>query len=498
MFKYMYNHYFFLLLLVIVAKSVAFIILTKNARFVNVFDALESSPLFDFSIDLDCGNKSHLVFYIWKVQIEERDDIFDTVNIEKINGYYFCYKHKSYKELLSKNQIKKYGEKCGDFYPKDCGIIDTSNQHLCVEDTEKCPLYDIGIGERKISAEYDYNENAKVYYNNDNYNKKNKKILGKLLLSQGQPCYSLNEILWRKFNDKKEISGNLECKLNIFDKMNDDRFKNKGNIEYKQLYEDNLSEENQNVVMKYIKGNEIVSLFTREFIGIDLSCNRKYNFKKDYVTIIRRNQNNERICFFVEFFIMSSYLSLNSKIFGDKNSKWNVECVLASSTCLIFIIPVLLTFIICKSIFLGEIINHNLSYNCSDMISNEVFRKENENTAKSILFFSIDLIIEIFIFLFISLYLSIFFLCRKEKQTPKENNNKIIINQGNNPHHNNCQSQIPMNPSNGVTDMLNKTIKRDLPEYQKEKSNASSHLSDQTPPPPPNDPLSQPPNSTKV
>ena len=33
--------------------------------------------------------------------------IVDKTNIDKINGYYFCYKYKSYRRLLYNNQIKK-------------------------------------------------------------------------------------------------------------------------------------------------------------------------------------------------------------------------------------------------------------------------------------------------------------------------------------------------------------------------------------------------------
>ena len=62
------------------------------------------------------------------------------------------------------DQIIKNGENWTDDYKKDCGIIDTLNQHLYIKDTEKYPLYGIDIGERKDSTDYDYNEAAKLYY----------------------------------------------------------------------------------------------------------------------------------------------------------------------------------------------------------------------------------------------------------------------------------------------------------------------------------------------
>ena len=52
----------------------------------------------------------------------------------------------------------------------------------------------------------------------------------------------------------------------------------------------------------------------------------------------------------------------------------------------------LLIFIICHSVFLSRIINNDISYNCSDDITNEVLRKERENTKKTILHTNINLI----------------------------------------------------------------------------------------------------------
>ena len=37
----------------------------KETDFNNIFDTFESSPLFDFSIDDNCGIKSHIIFHVW-------------------------------------------------------------------------------------------------------------------------------------------------------------------------------------------------------------------------------------------------------------------------------------------------------------------------------------------------------------------------------------------------------------------------------------------------
>ena len=178
----------FIFIMLIPITNLTFYFFIKEANFVNVFDIYESSPLFDFNLGLNCNGKSSIVFYRWEgrkdrkrieahgysgEQIEET--IHDITDIGKINCYYFCYKHISYKDLLYNGQIIKDGEKCGNYYQKDCGIIDTLKQHLCIKDEEKCPLYDVGIGKNKNSTYYDYNEEAEIYYNNDNYNDENKK-----------------------------------------------------------------------------------------------------------------------------------------------------------------------------------------------------------------------------------------------------------------------------------------------------------------------------------
>ena len=59
-------------------------------------------------------------------------------------------------------------------------------------------------------------------------------------MNDGQPCYDINEKLWRQFDSCKIADNHLKCKLEVFGKLNDDRYENKGSITYKMLYKDNL------------------------------------------------------------------------------------------------------------------------------------------------------------------------------------------------------------------------------------------------------------------
>jgi len=136
-----------------------------------------------------------------------------------------------------------------------------------------------------------------LYYNNDNYykNNANKKIIGKLILSDGQPCYKINETLWRKFDSDEAGEEHIKCQLEIFGKYNDDRFKQKGDITYNQIYKDNLSDGNYELLKNKLKDLK-VSLYSREFLGMDKVCDEKTNISKDKYEKLKKNQRMESYC----------------------------------------------------------------------------------------------------------------------------------------------------------------------------------------------------------
>jgi hypothetical protein len=77
------------------------------------------------------------------------------------------------------------------------------------------------------------------------------------------------------------------------------------------------------------------------------------------------------------------------------------------------IIIVFLTFIacmICSGVNLARMLYYNISYDCSDSITNEVFRKENQNTKIQILFTAINLGFDVF-FIFIHILAIFFYVC---------------------------------------------------------------------------------------
>ena len=413
----------------------------KPTDFESILEVFESSPLFDFYIDKEC-RYSNVIFHVWEGRTEfglestrkgtvyTKLNYLDETEIDRINGYRFCYTPKKYMDLLYNNQIIKKEEQCSSKYPQDCGTIDTLEQHLCIKQEEKCPLYDVTLNEPSNKQDYNIAGDANniFYYNNENYNIANKKIIGSLILNDGQPCYRLGEKLWKKFIIQEYTENHLECTLEIFGEKTDKRYENKGNVTYKSLYQI-LPEESKKLILDEIKGDEYVSLYKREFIGIDKKCDEKYDINRYNYQTLRSAQKMEKTCLLVESIIILClfFLLVLSFIFNyfDKSPDYVFFVLLFLFICFF---PVFICFI-CQSVFLGRMIKFDLSYDCSDKITNEVIRKENINTQRSIKFTAINLAFDILYLLVngINIYL---YKCYSEskEELPKEiaiNNHKI-------------------------------------------------------------------------
>ena len=417
-----------IIILIISVIHLVFFFYIKQTDFSNIFDVFESSPLFDFSLEINCETLDHVVFHVWegrettnyyynrKGHRHSVKGTADITDIAKINRYKFCFKKISYRDLLYNGQIIKKGESCPQEYNQNCGIIDTLDQQLCIKNSENCPLYDVGIGERLDTSNYYNYINADVYYNNENYNKENKKIIGKLILNEGQPCYKIDEKLWRKFSSDEAGEEHLKCEFEVFDKLNDDRYDNRGDITYKKIYEDNLGIDVYTQVFKDVEvqlNNKKVTLYKREFLGIDKACDEKANLNKDNYEKLREYQNDEKLCVLIEAIIIFSILIaviIYIIIIKCKRRPFNYN------TLLVFLIICLVLnslCIICQSVFLESIIKYDFSYDCSDEITNEVSRLENLNTKKSIKYSAINLGADAFYILFNALAFLIVILMKK-------------------------------------------------------------------------------------
>ena len=414
---------------------------------VNTLDIFDASPLFDFSISNNCQNKSFIVFHKWGgrkkyewtlesdmdgYEFNEKEIILDETDLTLINGRYLCYKHKSYKDLLYNGQIIKKGTECPLNYSQNCGKIDTLEKELCIKDTEKCPLYDLGIGFKKDLDNYIYDDIANIYYNNYNYNETNKTIIGKLILNEGQPCYNSTEKLWRQFDSEEAAKTHLQCEFEVFGKYNDDRYEQRGNISYKTLYKDNLNQKCQNLVLDNLKGDEVVYLYKRGLFGIDKECDEKNNFNRDAFGIISDNQNMERSLLLVEGIIIfiNTFIIFIIDIMFIRCTKNEIKVPSFILCCFYSIyIGMIISCFICHIVFLFRIIKNDISdYNCSDSITNEVIRKETLFIKTNILYIKINLAVDFCILLgnFLAVIIGIILgKCDKGKSNKEvDSNNK--------------------------------------------------------------------------
>ena len=169
--------------------------------------------------------------------------------------------------------------------------------------------------------------------------------------------------------------------------------------------------------MNDIKGNEVVSLFSREFLGIDKECDEKCHLNNNDYNILEKTKGREKVSVLFKFiFLLVNKMGFYPFIFCMLNNKEFSDLLIFYMLIILFI---LFVFITCKSIFLGIMIGHYLAYDCYDNITNEVFRKENEKTKNSNFYIFINLGIEIFVFLFNIIYMQIFFLVKRSKKIKK-------------------------------------------------------------------------------
>ena len=411
----------------------------KFTDYDNLFDTYESSPLFNFRLGDNCEDSGYIIFHTWKgattktpFKKKKKKEHFDETDIIKINKKMFCYDKKLYKDLLYNGQIIKKDETCEGQYLKDCGIIDTLEQHLCIKNEENCPLYDVGIGKKSDTINYINDYEANIYYNNNNYFN-GQKIIGKLILNDGQPCYLLNEKLWRKFHDYENAKNHLKCDLEIFGKLNDERYENKGDISYKTIYQDNLSNDFKDSLIGEIK-EEKVSLYKREFLGIDKKCDEKLSFSKKKYDKLIDSEDNEITLLLVEISVGGTalgYFLILSLIFGcSSNNTRKAIDIFFTHLLILCVVYFFLHFVsmMCHSVFIGRMNYYNIIYDCSDSITNEILKKEYDKTKKTSLLSIFNLVGDIIYII----YFIIVFIYNCLNLEEKEEEEKILKYRQNN------------------------------------------------------------------
>ena len=154
--------------------------------------------------------------------------------------------------------------------------------------------------------------------------------------------------------------------MEVFGEYNDDRYENKGNISYKKLYEDNLNLRCKEMILDNLNGTEEVSLYQREFLGIDKECdeshiltNDSFNKFQDYVEKEIYLIVWEGYLFF--FFFGSFFIYIMVVICEKKEDMPGFICV-----CYCIYLALIISCLICHIVFLPRITKYDISgYDCS-------------------------------------------------------------------------------------------------------------------------------------
>lgn len=278
-----------------------------NINVINTIqESLKSYPLIEFDLTYNKTNnetqdKSRLgPFFKWP-GIYELD--YDAINdrdyyrtvcppyyMYKIYGYYFDYtKYKTYEELLNNGNIIKKNSECKNGY-KNCGVIDTLEQQLCLPENISCPINDIQIIDSRFDSlinpykekGYDFKESTSylgdqvtfLYSNNQT----DKSIIGRILLNGNWPCANPTEFSWEK-SEYIETNETKICKNKYKGNLYDKTYNPFGVISYNRLYKDNLNSNHFYDADSTKSKKTYLNFFQHTFIGVDRECLKDSNIK---------------------------------------------------------------------------------------------------------------------------------------------------------------------------------------------------------------------------
>jgi uncharacterized membrane protein len=211
-------------------------------------------------------------------------------------------------------------------------------------------------------------------------------------------------ICGENFISDEVASTKLECNIEIFRKLKDDRYENKGDITYKQIYKENLPTKSQDLILKEIKNDEKVSLYKRVFLGIDKECDEKAQISQEKNEKLESNQNSEVTLLYIETgFIIFIYLIATIGMILHTFCKFSIgDCYVNTMGISSFIMGIMIFIsMICRSVFISRIIkNSSLDYDCSDYITNEIINTENKNTKSFIIYTAINLGVDVIFLIF--------------------------------------------------------------------------------------------------
>ena len=181
-----------------------------------------------------------------------------------------------FKELIDAGKIINKTQDCPGT-SKSCGIIDTLNRKLCVDQNEDCPINKDDIDNFPVNL---FTSNQKL----DNANKmylneevEETKIMTSIKLSDGFPCIRSNESRWISYH-ADEYTRSEDCSY-VKDKNTDDRYVKfeRFRTNKTELYKDNGLDEFINE--KTRQDPTIINLYGGPLIGMKLD-KRNFNYEE--------------------------------------------------------------------------------------------------------------------------------------------------------------------------------------------------------------------------
>ncbi len=356
----------------------------------------------------------------------------DDKSLKIYKGKRFCFLSEDINELTYsdylKNSVNK-NENCKEGF-KQCGILDSFNNKLCLPIKKKCPINFFSISNKEIIFDNNksfynvsLNNNEILYYSNEF---ENNKIIIELKLNEGKMCFDpkIKNLVFEKyflyenedFYAKNCLDGKFNNNYTLIDTIN-----------LKTLYKDNDLLDKIKKLPNYNENNfnEMFNLYSNNYFGYDKKNFFKENLPEKIKNILKNSKKLSKYQFYIKillfpgflYIILMCYLEISKK-FEDHNSAKIILIKLIFNS-----INLVIVFLSFKSI---TTLNYFIIKSHGDELVNNIFDKHNKNLNKNIYFYLFIFILTLFEHVLI--YLEYINLCIKQNEKQEKENNLVNSN----------------------------------------------------------------------
>jgi hypothetical protein len=360
-----------------------------------------------YRIPIENRNKLNKNTCSWNMTLAGCTDVasLPPKDINKWRGTTFCVKKatKAFKDYINDSVPANKDCKNG---MKQCGVLDTVNNKICISDQEQCPINQIYININKDSpTDHVYKKipllnGFNLYFTNEAIDKP---IHVDLKLSEGQACLDPEQrnTQFNQYILDREYS-NYDCTENIKGINLDNRYTKIDSYLKRDLYIDNgvYSYLFQLPYYPYGALEALVDFYNRPFIGWKNSCLNDEKFSPEGVNKVAKDLDDldtKKLVVMIFAIIIMTYLIVKvvfKHIYFNNVALVNLlEGIFVILSFVIFIIAIL-----CYKVA-SEYSNEWDNFNCGDDLTNLVFEDlgkkyySNKNYDMSILIMSLFCVI---------------------------------------------------------------------------------------------------------